>query len=72
MTADLGDASAIEGDDFISIANRIQAISDDQSGATLEYFFQGLLYQVSASASTDELASSRIKMRGSARIAWTS
>ncbi len=46
VPADFCDPPAVQDNDLIRIANRAQAMSDDQRRATVEHSFQGLLNQV--------------------------
>ena len=46
VAAAFGDTAVIKDNDFIRIANRTQAVGDDQRRAPLEHSFQGLLDQV--------------------------
>ena len=45
MLADLNDAALIEDNDFVGVANRAQAVSDNQRCAAFKNSFQGLLNQ---------------------------
>ena len=67
MGTTLDDAASVQDDDQICVADGGQAVSDDQARASLEEWRERFLH--SEAKSSELVASSRIRMRGSFKIA---
>ena len=69
VRAGCGDLAFAEHDDPICAADGGQAVGDDEGGAAEGQAVEGFLNQASVSASTDEVASSRMRIGASLRMA---
>jgi hypothetical protein len=65
----LDDLAVLEHDDQVGVADRREAVGDDERGPAREQPVQRLLDRRSVPMSTDDVASSRMRIRGSARSA---
>ena len=65
VVADLDDAAAVHDHQPVGLAQRAQAVGDGDGGAALTRLSSAFWISFSVSVSTAEVASSRIRMRGS-------